>query len=566
AVAALGLAAPFVMKGRQRAAGEVRVAGLTVDPVLAGVTGAEAAAGQVLLQTVPEGAEVFVDGRSCGLSPASVNGLAAGRHVATFRLRDHAELTGEFSVGPGESISPVWRLENLIGGLALTVTPSGARVYVNGRDFGTASPVLDLRNLPAGRHTIRVESPDCRTWEADIEIAGGRVAERRVELAKIGFGTMVLESDPPGARVFVEGKDAGAAGKPLTVERLREGRYRVTFVLEGYEPLEAEIDVTADDVTTHTAALVARSSSLDLTVPAGAPVFVNGEPRAAGSQRFMNLRAGTHRIRVCDVEKTVTVEPGKSRELTFTMAELGMVRIPAGEFVMGSTEGYPDAVPARRVRLAGYAIDRTEVTVRQYRRFLEDVEAHGDGAWRHPDQPAGKSHLPPAWGAEGTMTEEFPVLGVDWFDAYAYAKWAGKRLPTEAEWERAARGASGQVWPWGGEAPYAGASVRANLGDRNGGTGGPRVVGSYPQGASAEGVLDMAGNAWEWCADWYANDAYLGGPAEDPRGPSSGRARVVRGGSFGMHPYLVRSFDRAAGDAVGDPRSTVGFRCAADLK
>ena len=563
AIAAIGFLAPLIGRYRTRPVEPYRasfVAGPEEPAVPAAVK-----AGRVVLKSVPDGADVFVDGKNYGPTPAAIEGLAAGTHVVVFRRRDYAELTSEIKVGPGEELAPTFRLENLIGGLSITTDPPGAVVFVDGREYGPAAPALDLRNLPAGRHAVRAEMAGYHPYECDIEVAGNRITERLLTMKAIGFGSLYLESDPAGAKVFVDGKPAGTTGKPLAVEHLREGSYKVAFLLEGYARYETTLDVTVNDVTSHMAALSALPSSLDLSIPKGAPVWVDGIRQGSGPQTVANLKGGEHRVRVFDVEKDVRVAPGSTTPVAFSLEDLALVRIPAGEFTMGSDDGFPDAKPARQVRLASFAIDRCEVTNRQYRRFLEDVKKSGDDAWRHPDQPKGRDHVPAAWGEPGFATEEWPTLGVDWFDAFAYAKWAGKRLPTEAEWERAARGDKGLAYPWGNDAPFAGERPRANIGDRNGGRGGPQAVGSYLPGASPEGVFDLMGNAWEWCADWYAADAYATAPAIDPRGPGSGRSRVVRGGSFGAHPYDVRAFDRASGDAVMDAKRTIGFRCVTEV-
>lgn len=565
AVAVAGIVSPLLHKRGAKGPEPSRASLVSAHaPEDGGTAPVTARAGRVTLRTVPDGADVIVDGHNYGPSPAAIDGLAAGKHLVTFRRRDYAEMTGEFEVGPGEALAPTYRLEQLMGGLTLSTSPEGATIFIDGREYGPASPALDLRNLPAGRHAIRAELAGCHPYETDIDVEGGRVTARVLTLKQIGFGTLHLESDPAGAKVFVDGNAAGTTREALSVEHLREGNHKVTFVMEGYEPYEVDIAVLHKDVTPHNAVLKPLPGSIELTVPRNAAVWVDGERRGAGPQTFANLSPGEHRVRVLDVERTVKVEPGKAAGAAFTLEDLGLVRIPAGEFTLGSGEGFPDAQPATRVALSAFALDRFEVTNRQYRRFLEDVQAHGDEAWRHPDQPAGKDHTPGTWTAKGTLTEDWPVLGVDWFDAYAYAKWAGKRLPTEAEWERAARGAGGLAYPWGSEGPMTG-EARANVGGRDGGTGGPRTVGSYAAGASPEGVYDLIGNAWEWCADWYAPDAYASASADNPRGPASGRSRVVRGGSFGEHPYDVRAFDRARGDAVKDPKRTVGFRCASDV-
>lgn len=296
-----------------------------------------------------------------------------------------------------------------------------------------------------------------------------------------------------------------------------------------------------------------------------------------------------------------------------------MMVIPATEFLMGTSEAHPDLPasrlapgkvkpteikfarawegwalederPQRTVRLKAFAIDRYEVTNAQYRPFLADVKKNGDAAFAHPAQPKGKDHTPRYWkdfnpllhDATYARLAQFnpmsftqdnaPVVGVDWFDAYAYAKWAGKRLPTEAEWELAARGTDGRRWPWGNEWRWGlcnivgdkyGADVRAKGNEKDGYIY-PAPVGTYPAGRSPFGCDDMAGNAAEWIADWYSADNYKMDSVENPRGPRSGAERVVRGGSSQNYASYVRCAIR--GHREPEFRAFVlGFRCAKDL-
>jgi formylglycine-generating enzyme len=296
-----------------------------------------------------------------------------------------------------------------------------------------------------------------------------------------------------------------------------------------------------------------------------------------------------------------------------------MVVIPASEFVRGTSESHPDLPskplgtkplrpyevpiaraeddwrhgderPARTVRMRSFAIDRGEVTNARYRRFLEEVREHGDEAWRHPDQPEGKDHTPRYWREynpllqsatyrrvvpfdEKTFTaDDKPVVGVDWFDAFAFAKWAGKRLPTEAEWELAARGTDGRRWPWGNEWDWGLCNIGgekkgldiSTRGSEKDGYIYAAPVGTYPKGDSPFGCADMAGNVAEWCADWYRAEAYADAPDENPPGPESGTQRVIRGGSSQRGPSSVRCAARASYEP--DFRNfTLGFRCAKDL-
>lgn len=259
-----------------------------------------------------------------------------------------------------------------------------------------------------------------------------------------------------------------------------------------------------------------------------------------------------------------------------------MVFIPGGTFAMGSDEGMPHESPVHPVTLAAFWMDRTEVTVGEYRRFVmatghrTEAEKTGwsavfdvatrewtrvDGArWSHPEGPAHPA------------TEDEPVTQLAWSDAAAYARWANKRLPTEAEWERAARGGlEGKTYAWGDELRPAGKVVanwwQGSFPARNtleDGFLGRAPVARFP--ANGYGLYDVAGNVWEWCADWYDARYYDASPSKNPSGPASGAERVMRGGSFLCAENFCVNY-RVAGRGHAPPDSGanhVGFRCARD--
>jgi formylglycine-generating enzyme required for sulfatase activity len=224
-----------------------------------------------------------------------------------------------------------------------------------------------------------------------------------------------------------------------------------------------------------------------------------------------------------------------------------MIAIPAGGFAMGcngtvDVDCSSDENPSHLVTLPGYAIDTTEVTNAAYKACID----------------AGTCP-PPGEVCAATVnvnTADAPAVCVTWFDAHAYCQFAGKRLPTEAEWEYAARGADGRVFPWGNAAANCTLAAYVDcdsLGE----------VGRYPLAASPYGALDMAGNAREWVADFYHPLYYMFSPTNDPPGFVDGSARIARGGSAGELASMLRVSDRAA----YYPSTTdahMGFRCAAD--
>ncbi len=222
-----------------------------------------------------------------------------------------------------------------------------------------------------------------------------------------------------------------------------------------------------------------------------------------------------------------------------------MVYIPAGTYTIGNDAGAEEERPAHAVFLDAFWIDQHEVTNAQYRQCSS----------------AGKC-MPPVNRSSNTREtyydnpkfDNYPVIFVSWQDAANFCKWAGKRLPTEAEWESAGRGVDARLYPWGNEFD----EERVNAG---GAIGDTSAVGSYPNGASEFGVLDLSGNVWEWVADWYSSIYYRNAPRENPQGPAAGTTRGLRGGSWDMQEFFARLPHR--GDLVPDnSNENIGFRCA----
>lgn len=225
-----------------------------------------------------------------------------------------------------------------------------------------------------------------------------------------------------------------------------------------------------------------------------------------------------------------------------------MVLVPAGDFVMGSEKGDEDEAPPHRVYLHAFYIDKFEVTNGRFAKYVEAIQS--EPPWGFADKETPVIHA------------DRPVRWVSWMDAMGYCLWLGKRLPTEAEWEKAARGTDERTYPWGNDPPT---PVHAVYGLKEGGAETVSVIGDHHMGQSPYGVQDLAGNLYEWVMDWYADNFYSNSPAVNPRGPAEGTTKVQRGGSYINTPYRLRSSFRTKGDPTEqDPN--VGFRCAQDVQ
>lgn len=273
-----------------------------------------------------------------------------------------------------------------------------------------------------------------------------------------------------------------------------------------------------------------------------------------------------------------------------------LVYIPSGGFTMGSSdadalaaferckevfgeqctwERYADETPLHTVTLDEFWIDQTEVTNAMYARFLNEMgnctseSLRCKVVWYAAGQEDARLALVEGIWEPQSGYEEHPVTSVTWHGASAYCEWAGRRLPSEAEWERAARGTSLEPYPWGEELPD---GNTANFCDRNcsqdsmdpaidDGYAGTAPVGSYPEGQSPFGVLDLSGNVWEWTADWYDAGYYQKSPEDNPEGPRSWGFKVIRGGSFLSIDMILRAATRAD-ENINSAYGSLGFRCA----
>ena len=416
---------------------------------------------------------------------------------------------------------------------------------------------------------------------------------------KAEAGYLSVEGTPKGARVDISGpKTFGANGKSATSLPLRPipvpaGEYRVSVSMTGYDPEEKSVRVYADATEIVKVELIQSSGHIqisgkpngaksrlecqkgfvrDFGLPAATSPWTVSVPR--GQCRLVVERDGYEKY-----EQTFEVAGGatvrQSVELKRDMYASGggstgtagtkWVRLPGGTFQMGSNSGSGDEKPVHSVTLSAFEIAATEVTVGQYRQCVQAgacTEAHFDDGtcyvWTGSEWKQGV--LPQTFRGDNQ-----PVVCVDWHQATAYANWVGGRLPTEAEWEYAARsGGRNQEYPWGNQKATCSYAV-IDDGGNGCGQNSTWPVCSKSAGNTFQGLCDMAGNVWEWVSDWYDSGYYAKSPSSNPTGPSSGSNRVIRGGSWLSFAGDVRAANRGS-YGPGDRSYALGLRPARSVR
>lgn len=324
-----------------------------------------------------------------------------------------------------------------------------------------------------------------------------------------GHGNISVQGDIPGAEIFVDGGLAGRVreNQPLLIEHVAAGLRNVSIRDYSARTREQSVQVTAGQTVS-----VRLDLLPDKAVQAAGGVLRLGR-NESGFEEYWRVLDGAI-----------------------------VVHIPAGEFSMGSDHPRSDVDerPVHQVYLDAFLIDKTEVTWRQFKKFSDSRQYA----------------LPPAplWG----RLDDYALSHATWEDARNYCSWVGGRLPTEAEWERAARGDDGRDFPWGPDWD----PNRCN--SISGGMHRPEPVGSYHGCVSPFGVLDMAGSHWQWVSDYYDKTYYETAPYRNPAGPPAGTGRVKRGGYWMSHPTQLRVTRR--GSSAPDWKYVAhGFRCAQDI-
>lgn len=399
-----------------------------------------------------------------------------------------------------------------------------------------------VEGYPPGRMVVNLVHPLYRPVAEMIEIPAAGTDERVLVTLRPQEAYLSVDSDPPGAAVELEG--IGMIGvTPFYNRSIPPGEHTYVIEVANHRSETNSFTAETDFRYQFTHALTPMPGRVEVVSdPPFANIWINEEERAGLTPAEFELFPGLYRIAVHTdnhimAEEVVELGPNEHRTIQLQMepgnAPRGMVLIPAGYFIFGVSDGAPDEHPQQRIHLDAFYIDRYPVTNAQFKEVFP-------------------SHIIP------DEMENHPVTGVSFRVAQEYARRVGKRLPTEQEWEKAARGTDGRQYPWGNtfRREFVNSAEQAP-----GVEPGLRPVGQFRGGASPFGVMDMAGNVYEWTASWYG--PY---PGNEEISADYGQIyRVLRGGSFRSNEYDVRA-PRRHFNLADAARDDYGFRCAKDAK
>ena len=474
---------------------------------------------------------------------------------------------------PSASAKDDWQPETTARGLVRFVSePGEAVVMLDGEMLCQATPCQKV--VEPGYHRVAMHKERYVARSSSVKLAAGGEVSWTLEP---DFGTLAVTSEPPGLTVKLDSREVGQT--PLSALEVAAGAHRLEVSGRCHYPEERRVTVKRGKRDSAAFAPKERPAGLDVRAVDGDGNDLVADVSVDGAK--VGRTPGVFKVSVC--ARKVEVRHAKhgewSQELTLkekktasVVAKLGAgggggaaagkaglvwVKIPGGSFQMGSNEGDADEKPVHRVTLDGFELTRSEVTVAQYEACVKAgkcTDYHLTG-YEWPGQDF--TEYPSCnWAKRGRG--DHPINCVDWDQSAAFCQWAGGKLPTEAQWEYAAR-SGGRDWryPWGDEKATCDRAVMDDGG--NGcGKGGTWPVCSKPRGHSKQGLCDLAGNVWEWVSDWQGS--YSPGSSRNPTGPSSGSNRVPRGGCWFNPAARLRAASRG-GAPPGFRGYDLGFRC-----
>ena len=515
--------------------------------------------GFLVINSTPTGATVFINGKEVGQTPQQLE-YPVGRYVvvAEFGRLYHPARQEVSLTRKGARVT--LDLKQAFGSAKITSSPSGAEVWLDGERVGNTPHIIPQK--VSGTYQLRLQLADYLPIEAELVINDGKVSTHHGELVA-NWGKISIKSTPPGATVYLDDVLVPNAQTPCVLDRVKPGLHIIRFDLPGHGERSEKTDVVrgktasvSTELQPMLGLLVVTSSYADGSKCEG-DLKIDGQ--LVGQTPWLgDVLAAPHTVEVqCPKGKgkQQVVVTHNSRSDVNIKIEKGVgewVLIPGGSFNMGSNNGESDEKPVHRVTVRTFEMTKTQVTVEQYKACVDA------GACTAPDTGGSCN-----WGQSDRG--KHPINCVDWHQAQAYAKWAGGRLPSEAEWEYAAR-SGGRDWkyPWGNGNATCERAVMYD-GDLGCGRESTWPVCSKPRGNTTHGLCDMAGNVWEWVQDWY-HDSYKGAPTDGSAWEKpTGSNRVLRGGSCNNGAGCVRAAYRIS--VVPRYRHfSLGFRLARSVR
>jgi len=519
--------------------------------------------GAIHVQTTPSGAKILLDGKNVeekGISPLTINNVEAGEHLITALMSGYAQGKTTVTVVEGQTAEANISLKASVGAIRVITRPAGADVSLDNKPMGKTP--ITIPNLSPGEYQLAITKDGYNNLVKKIIVNAGETKEIN-EILAVLTGEADITSNPSGANLWLDGKYLGKTPKQLPA--LTIGKHQIKLTLVNYKDYIGEFTVEGNKRISVPIELTGLPGNIIISsTPDGADVYIDGKKVGVAPYNGP-LPPGNHQVRVSmngyqSAEETVTIEPNKPKTLDLTLKKGpdirgDMVMVPAGEFMMGCNSKVDkqcaeaeDEKPYHKVYLDAFYIDKFEVTVQQYGACVQA------GNCSNPNTGGACN-----WGVSGRETH--PINCIDWNQADTFCKWAGKRLPTEAEWEKAARGTDGRKYPWGNREASCSYAVMWENGQSGCGKNSTWPVGSKPSGASPYGAMDMAGNVWEWVADWYGANYYQSSPRSNPTDTASGTGRVLRGGGWDDSPLILRPSLRLRFDP-SSRSDFLGVRCA----
>jgi formylglycine-generating enzyme required for sulfatase activity/serine/threonine protein kinase len=537
------------------------------------------------VESIPAGADVYVDGGHIGISPVQVEELTPGTHkilISKDRYQDYKEYL--FIEEGKPRVIQAKLAPKPFGDLEVNSNPLGAEVIIDDDKRGITP--ISIEDLPKGTHRVMVKKEGFDPWQDTIEIISMEKAQISANLITI-YGGLNISSSPSEADVYVDGKKEGKT--PLVLKEVQKGRRIIKLKKVDFDVWKKEVYVKAAEVFKIKAVLGISYGDLKvLSTPNDAEVIINGMSKGKTPLIIHKLSKGKTKIEIKKEgyeKKTlwVSLEAGEDKTLDIRLNRIAMsisnnlgmefVYIPPGTFTMGSPSNEPGRnknEKQHQVTLTqGFYMQTTEVTVGQWRAFVRDT------AYRSEAETEGYIYIRIGkklskekglyWDkTRFSQTESNPVTCVSWNDVQSYIKWLNQkegntyRLPTESQWEYACRAGSITAFANGGISEInCGYDPHLNAMGWYCGNSKKKTHPVAKKKPNDWGLYDMHGNVWEWCQEWYGK--YPSSLVANPTGPPGGTHRVIRGGHFNKYARHCRSALR--GKAPPDARGLgLGFR------